>query len=134
MSDSLHTESFKALARAEEAVEVAEFDYQGSFYLAATNRAYYACYYCMVALLLTQNVVAKTHQGIRAKFTELFIKTSVFPLAMAGYIKTAFDLRQEADYDLDAEISPDIVQELIRTTKQVYQYTHDYLEKLKEEK
>lgn len=131
MSASLHEESFKALARAKEAIEAARFNQQGSFCLAATNRAYYACYYCMVALLLTENVAAKTHQGIRAKFNELFIKTGTFPLEVAGYIKTAFDLRQEADYDLDAEIPAAIVQKLIRTTKEVYQHTYNYLEKLK---
>ena len=41
----------------------------------------------MVALLLTENVSAKTHQGIRAKFIELFIKTKIFPSSIAGYVK-----------------------------------------------
>jgi hypothetical protein len=133
MSNAFLPESFKALARAEEAIEAAEFDCQGGFYLAATNRAYYACYYCMVSLLLTREVTAKTHQGIRAKFNELFIKNGLFPLATAGYIKNAFELRQEADYDLDAEIPVAIVQDLIQTTKLVYQSTVDYLGKLKRE-
>lgn len=84
----------------------------------------------MVALLLTQNVVAKTHQGVRAKFNELFIKTGTFPVVMAECIRTAFELRQEADYDLDADIPPAIVKELIRTTKEVYQNSASYLNKL----
>ena len=128
-----HGEAYKALARAQEAIEAAEFDLQGGFYLAATNRAYYGCYYCMVALLLTENVSAKTHQGIRAKFIELFIKTKIFPSSIAGYVKNAFELRQEADYDLDADIPMDIVKELVRTIKEVYQNTSAYLGKLKEE-
>ena len=87
----------------------------------------------MVALLLTENVSAKTHQGIRAKFIELFIKTKIFPSSIAGYVKNAFELRQEADYDLDADIPMDIVKELVRTIKEVYQNTSAYLGKLKEE-
>ena len=46
------------------------------------------------ALLLTQNVSAKTHQGTRAKFSKLFIKTGIFSADIAGHIKNAFDLRQ----------------------------------------
>lgn len=95
--NSLLSESFKALAKAQEAIESAEFDIRGGFYLAATNRAYYGCYYCMVALLMIQNVSAKTHQGVRAKFSEVFIRTTIFPNRIAGFIKNAFELRQEAD-------------------------------------
>jgi uncharacterized protein (UPF0332 family) len=129
---TLYPDSFTALLRAKEAIEAAEFDIQGRFYRAAANRAYYGCYYCMVALLLTENVYAKTHQGIRAKFTELFIKTNRLPESIAGSIRNAFELRQEADYDLDAVIPPDIVRELVRTTWKVYEASADYLQKLKE--
>jgi len=127
---ALLSESFKALARAQEAIESAEFDIHGGFYLAATNRAYYSCYYCMVALLMTQNVSAKTHQGVRAKFSEAFIRTNIFPETIATFIKNAFELRQEADYDLDADISLDAVKQLLGNTKKVYQAALSYLEEL----
>lgn len=71
--------SFKIMEKAEEAIKAAEYNINGGFSLAAANRAYYACYYCMAALLLTKNGYAKTHQGVRAKFSELFIKTTIFP-------------------------------------------------------
>jgi uncharacterized protein (UPF0332 family) len=90
----LFQDSLKALARAAEAIDAAELDINGGHNLAAANRAYYSCYYCMVALLLTKQVSAKTHQGIRAKFNELFIKTGIFPEVMATHIKNAFELRQ----------------------------------------
>jgi uncharacterized protein (UPF0332 family) len=129
--NALPVESLKALARAEEAIEAAEFDIQGGFYLAAANRAYYGCYYCMISLLISQNASAKTHQGVRAKFSELFIKTKLLPERMATHIRSAFELRQEADYDLDAEISPDVINELVSNTKDVYRSVSTYLESLK---
>lgn len=92
----------------------------GGHDLAAANRAYYSCYYCMVALLLTKQVSTKSHQGIRAKFSELFIKTGIFPEVMWTYIKRAFELRQEADYDLDANISHEEVKRLLDNTKEIY--------------
>jgi uncharacterized protein (UPF0332 family) len=123
-------DSLKAMARAEEAIAAAELDINGGHYLAAANRAYYGCYYCMVALLLTKKVSAKTHQGIRAKFSELFIKTGIFPEGMAIHIKNAFDLRQEADYDLDANISLEEVKKLLDNIKEVYFAAGTYLQSI----
>ena len=123
-------ESFKIMAKADEAIEAAEYNIKGGFTLAATNRAYYACYYSMTALLLTKNVHAKTHQGVRAKFSELFIKTAIFPDFIASYIKVTFDLRQEADYDFDADIPLEVVTEVVANTKELYRYALDYLNNL----
>lgn len=94
MSKLQYSESFKAIDKALEAIEAADHDIKANFTVAAANRVYYACYYCMTALLLTQNVYAKTHQGTRAKFSKLFIKTGIFSADIAGHIKNAFDLRQ----------------------------------------
>lgn len=125
-----HSESFKIMAKAEEAIEAAEYNLYGGYALAATNRAYYACYYCMAALLLTQNVYAKTHQGVRGKFSELFIKTAIFPDFLATYIKTAFDLRQEADYDFEADISMDVASDVVANSKELYQHALTFLKNL----
>jgi uncharacterized protein (UPF0332 family) len=123
-------ESLKALTKSLDAIETAEHDLKGNFNLAAINRIYYACYYCMTALLFTQNVFAKTHQGTRAKFTELFIKTGHFSDDMAAHIKNAFDLRQEADYDFDAEISYEIVALMIVKSKELHRLSNAYLQTL----
>ena len=45
------SEAVKALDRAKDAIETAEYTIQGDFILAAINRAYYAMFYCMTALL-----------------------------------------------------------------------------------
>jgi uncharacterized protein (UPF0332 family) len=60
MNSLTRPDALKALEKAIEALESAAYDLQGGFILTAVNRAYYACYYCMAGLLLTQNVYAKT--------------------------------------------------------------------------
>jgi uncharacterized protein (UPF0332 family) len=94
--------------------------------LATANRAYYTCYYCMTALLYTKDVYAKTHQGIRAKFSELFIKTGIFPLTISDSLALLFDFRQEADYDLDADITAEEARNLIEKAKKLVQLTEKY--------
>jgi uncharacterized protein (UPF0332 family) len=121
------------MEKAEEAIDTAEYNISGGFSLAATNRAYYGCYYSMAALLLTKGVYAKTHQGVRAKFSELFIKTAIFPAFIAGYIKASFDLRQEADYDFDADIPIEVAKNVVTNTKEFYQHAMAYLQELIDE-
>ena len=114
MSSPLQHEILKALEKAENALQNAEYDLKGGFILAAANRAYYACFYCMTALLYTKNVCVKTHVGTKSKFSELFIKSGIFPQQTSDIITLLFDNRQEADYDLDADISLDEAKQLIK--------------------
>ena len=78
-------------------------------------------------IVITKDVYAKTHQGVRGKFSEIFIKTAIFPDFIATYIKTTFDLRQEADYDFDADISIEVATNVVSNTKEFYQYALTYL-------
>jgi uncharacterized protein (UPF0332 family) len=97
-----------------------EYDLAGNHILAATNRAYYTYFYCIIALLVIEDVHAKTHQGAHGKFSELYIKTGIFPESIAVNIKDAFNLRQEADYDLDAEITIEVAAKTIEESKEFY--------------
>ena len=116
----IHSESLKALGKAADAIENAKYNLKGEFITATANRSYYACYYCMIALLCTKNVSTKTHQGIRAKFSELFIKTSIFPIEISDTIALLFDYRQEADYDLDEDITQEEAEILIVKAEEFY--------------
>jgi uncharacterized protein (UPF0332 family) len=130
MTTAAHNEAWKILARAEDALLNAEHDLKGGFILATANRAYYVCYYCMTALLYTQNTYAKTHQGVRAKFSELFIKSTVFPVSISDDIVLIFKYRQEADYDFDADITAEEATNLIAKANNFLQLTRQYFEKL----
>jgi len=126
MTGGEYNESLKAFDRAADAIENAKYNFKGGFFIATANRAYYACYYSLIALLYTQDVYAKTHQGTKAKFAELFIKTGIFPIEMSDSITLLFDYRQEADYDLDADISMEEAQMLIDKTIEIYTLCRNY--------
>lgn len=125
-----HIESSKALEKAGDAIDNAIYNLKGGFFAATANRAYYAGYYCIIALLYSQNVYSKTHQGARAKFSELFIKTAIFPIETSDSITMLFDYRQEADYDLDEDITYQEAEHLIDKANEMYQLTKAYFEKL----
>jgi uncharacterized protein (UPF0332 family) len=128
-----YSESFKALEKAGDAIENARYNLKGEFFAATANRAHYACYYCMTALLYTQNIYSKTHQGTRAKFSELFIKTSIFPIEISDSIALLFDYRQEADYDLDEDITYEEAENLINKASEIYQLINSYFQGLSKE-
>ena len=121
-------EILKALEKAADALDTAEYDLKGGFMLATVNRVYYCIFYCMTALLYSEGVYAKTHQGARAKFGELFIKTGILPSEMANHARNAYDLRQEADYDLDAQISEEEAKILLQNAHDFYRMSSEYLQ------
>ena len=45
------------------------------YYNTAVNRMYYACYYAASALLITNGIVTKTHDGVLQMLSLHYIKT-----------------------------------------------------------
>lgn len=122
--------ALKAIERAQDALDTARYDLKGGFTLAAVSRAYYVVFYCMSGLLMLHDIHAKTHQGVQAKFRELFVMTDIFDFSVAATIHNSFALRQKADYNMDADILPSEASELIRDAQIFYNVTREYLQKL----
>ena len=89
------------LAKADENMAAATHNSAEEFYGVAVNRAYYAMYCAVQALLLTKGIHAKTHKGLFTKFSEEYIKTGLLPRAMSGMLTSTEDLRIDADYDFE---------------------------------
>ncbi len=53
------------MQRAYDTMKEAEVMIRETFYNAAINRMYYACYYATVALLLKNNIQTQTHNGLK---------------------------------------------------------------------
>ena len=62
------------------------------------NRAYYAMFYSVLAVLTTEGMGAAKHGGVIGLFDRHFVKTGVFPIEMSKAIHKAFELRQIVDY------------------------------------
>ncbi len=88
----------------------------------------------MTGLLHLHGIYPKSHQGIRVKFSELFIKTDLFPPTVSNYLQNAFALRQEADYDLDANITTEEAERVLTDAETFIVLIRQYLDRYKTEK
>jgi uncharacterized protein (UPF0332 family) len=118
------------LDRAKETIDASNANFENDFLLTAVNRAYYAMFYCATALLLTENVFAKSHSGTINKFSELFIKTNLFSTVHSSNLRSAFEYRQSGDYDIEAVISEQEAQILIQNASEFYDTCLQYFEGL----
>ena len=104
MKEILDKESKKALVayriqRAYETLREAEVMIRESFYNAAINRLYYACYYATVALLLKYDIQTQTHNGVKTMLGLHFISTGKLPVKVGKTFSTLFEKRHSGDYD-----------------------------------
>jgi uncharacterized protein (UPF0332 family) len=52
----------------------------------------------VTALLINENYTALTHNGVKTKFSEHFIKSKVFPTEIGRIYSQLFSWRQKGDY------------------------------------
>ena len=67
-------------------------------YRGAINRAYYAMFYALLALLATKQLGTSRHSAAIALFDREFVKTGRFPTSLSQALHLAFERRQTHDY------------------------------------
>lgn len=87
------------LSKAKETLLEIDILIENELWNTAINRLYYACYYALIALLLKNDLQAKTHAGVRKMFGLHFVKTGLFSKQLGNFYSEIFDLRQTGDYD-----------------------------------
>lgn len=122
MKETLDEDSKNALIayrvqRAYETLKEAKVMIRESFYNAAINRMYYACYYATVALLLKHNIQTHTHNGVKTMLGLHFITTGILPLKIGKTFTTLFEKRHSGDYDDFAYCDEEMVNELYPDTE-----------------
>lgn len=75
----------------------------------AASRAYYAMFYAVEALLVSQGLRFRKHGSVHAAFGEYFIKTNVMDPKFHRWLLDAFDLRILGDYEAEAPVSAEEV-------------------------
>ncbi|MBN1509807.1 MAG: HEPN domain-containing protein [Sedimentisphaerales bacterium] len=111
------------LDQAEETLNAARELSAAGHYRDAVNRAYYAMFYCGLALLASRGLGASKHSGVLSLFNRHFIKTGEFPPEYGRHLREAFDLRQGSDYREFVQISLEQVQEIISKAEAFLQQT-----------
>ena len=86
------------MEQAHESLHEAEILLEASAFRGTTNRAYYAMFYGLLALLATVQLGTSKHSGAISLFDREFVKTGIFPREMSRHLHLAFDRRQKYDY------------------------------------
>ncbi|NJE09765.1 HEPN domain-containing protein [Thermococcus sp. MAR1] len=115
------------LKKAQESLEAAKILLKRGFYGFALSRAYYTMFYCSEALLLTKGISVSKHSALIALFGREFIKTGEVPHKFFTHLRTAFNLRQTADYSFVVDITEEEARENIRRAEEFLAFTKEYL-------
>lgn len=79
----------------------------------AVNRAYYACFYSVSALLLGKELRFKKHSGVRAAFWQHFVNSGLVPREFGDLYEELFEARQRGDYVELVEFERDQVEDFV---------------------
>ncbi len=91
------------------------------------NRAYYAMFYAVLALLQSAGQVASKHAGVISIFDKEFVHTGVFPTEMSRSLHRAFDERHESDYETVKAASREDAAELLAEADEFVQRVVNHL-------
>lgn len=91
------------------------------------NRAYYAMFYAVLALLVSIGKGASKRSGVIALFDQQFVKTGSFPQEMSRWLHKAFDLRQVGDYRELVVLSEEQVQEVTQWAQEFVSQVEAFL-------
>jgi len=89
--------------RAAQSLGAARREIVAEDYALAINRAYYALFYAVSALLLEEGHKFTKHSGVRAAFNREFVKSGRFSRADGELYNRLFRDRQKGDYVAFAE-------------------------------
>lgn len=74
-------------------MEDAQVLFEKRSFEAITNRAYYAYFEAIRALLATKEIWGKSHSGTHAKFEEVFVIIGIFPIYTSKNLRILYGWR-----------------------------------------
>jgi uncharacterized protein len=95
------------LEQADESLEAARALLVKKLIRPSINRAYYAMFYAVLALLAQGKKETSKHSGAIALFDRDFVKQGIFKKDYSRWLHDAFDLRQRSDYAAEYHASPE---------------------------
>ena len=99
---------------------------------AANNRAYYAIYHAITAVLSLESVAFKKHKDTLAYFNKTYVKEEIFPRALGHKIAVVEEVRHNSDYDDFYIVSKEETELQIQTAKELINEVGMYLNKQQE--
>ena len=119
------------LERAKEDLKAAELLYKNDSFLAANNRAYYAIFRAIRAVLALERVDFKRHKDVIGYFNHHYVKTEIFPKIISKKIGQASKVREDSDYDDEYIPNAEKTKIQIDTAREVIELVEKYIENKK---
>lgn len=116
------------LDRSKEDLEAAKLLFKNGNYRIANNRAYYAIFHAIRAVLVFENFDSSKHSGVISEFRRRYVKEGTFPIEVSKMIGSAFAIRNASDYDDMFIASKDETEEQIANAEYVYEMIRGYME------
>jgi uncharacterized protein (UPF0332 family) len=89
------------------------------------NRAYYAMFYAIQALVVIKKARISKHSGVISFFDREFVKKGIIDKQFSKWLHRLFDLRQAADYG-------DMFEPSKKQCEQVSEQVKDFVQRIKE--
>ena len=93
----------------------------------AVNRAYYAAFYAVLALLQALGKTPRRHRGVLALFDTECVRAGLLPKELSATLHQLFDARQEDDYRRLDPVLPEEATEFIAIAEQFVQAIRNYM-------
>lgn len=119
----------KLLVKARDAIEVAEGILDMNKPEMAAGRAYYAMFYIAEALLHEKGLEFNTHGQVIGAYGKEFAKTKVLDPKFHKSLRAGFDLRITGDYEVDTNITNQLVLDMINQAREFLESARAWLEK-----
>ena len=115
------------LQQARRCLRAAEVNIAADLFKDAANRSYYCIFHAMRAVLAFDRFDSKKHSGVISAFRQNYIKTGVFTADISDIIRTAFEVRNESDYEDFYVISKEKVAGQIENARAFLAAVEEYL-------
>ena len=122
------------IERAQEEVDTARLLLQNGKLKAANNRAYYAIYYALTAVLCLEPIAFKKHKDTIAYFNKNYVHGRKFPNEIGRAIAKAEKVRHASDYDDFYIASKAEAEEQIQTADRLIELVKVYVDGMEEQK
>lgn len=98
-------------------LQVAQENLENNHYSSSCNRAYYACFYAVNALLYAKALTFSKHSAVIAVFRQHFVKTGEFDSKWSKIYQVVMNSHQMSDYDLNLSISKEQAENILTDAK-----------------
>lgn len=111
IEDKKRNLALNRLQQAEESLDEAKYLFDGhKSPRSVINRAYYAMFYSILALLIFEQYTSSKHSGVLSYFNSRFVKTGLIGKDLGRAVNKAFDLRQRGDYREEVDLRREMVE------------------------